>query len=53
MQQNNIYLGYTLPELEDMKLFMEKQFADATTEVEKWEIFAKIRLVKAAIKRLS
>lgn len=53
MQQNNIYLGYTWAELQTMKSFMEKQFADSTDEVEKREIFEKISQINKAIKILS
>jgi len=53
MTTNNIYLGYTLPELLSAKSFIEKQFGDSTDEVEKRELFEKISQINKAIKILT
>ena len=51
--ENNIYLGYTWAELQSMKTFLEKQFADSTDEKIKRELFDKISQIKAAIRILT
>jgi len=53
MAQNNIYLTFTLKELNSAKIFLEKQFGDSTNEVEKRELFEKLRQIKSAIKILT
>ena len=53
MATNNIYLTFTLKELNSTKIFLEKQFGDSTNEVEKGELFEKIRKINEAIKILT
>lgn len=53
MEQNNIYLTFTLKELNETKKFLEKQFGDSTDEEEKRELFEKLLKINSAIKILT